>query len=214
MSDRCFIIPAYIEGSLSELMDPAPGDLVICADGGYEHALKEGIRPDVFVGDLDSYRGALPDEESGIEIIRLPAVKDDTDTEICVREALKRGCRDIVIVGGLGGRFDHTVANIQTLARALDEAECSISINSKNNYVTLIGPCAEYRVKRVPGCKLSLLSFSDKCTGVSASGVFYPLKDAVLTNSYPLGVSNEFTDEFAVISVGSGRLLVIVSRDM
>lgn len=208
---RCVIITSYIEGKLSDFLQLRPSDFVICADGGYAHAKNAGIVPDLMMGDFDSLSEALPQD---IEIRTFPAEKDDTDTGLCVKTAISMGYDEILIAGGLGGRFDHSVANIQTLASAAESAS-SVSIIDGHNFATVLtgAPGKEISVKKRPGCYLSLFSLSDVCLGVCISGVRYPLSDHTLTNKFPLGVSNEFRDDAAVISVSRGTLLIVLSSE-
>ena len=98
----CYIICALPQ---NHHFSPAPGDLVIAADGGYAHM--GGIKPDLVVGDFDSL-GYVPDGES---VVRHPAEKDDTDTMLAARIGIERGYRTFLLLGGVGGRLDHTLRN-------------------------------------------------------------------------------------------------------
>ena len=97
------------------------GLFAICADGGYRHAESVGLKPDVFIGDFDSFDGLLPEN---IEVHRSVPEKDDTDTMLAVKYAIENNFNYIIIYGGLGGRFDHTFANIQTLIYAFEKNCC------------------------------------------------------------------------------------------
>lgn len=205
---KCIIITSFIEGDLAELMQGQEADFVLCADGGYDHARKAGIVPDLLIGDFDSLHADIP---KNIETISFPKEKDDTDTGLCVRTALDLGCREILILGGLGGRFDHAVANIQLLMGAAAKFE-RIAIADKKNYCTVLQN-GELRLPKKEGQHLSVFSLSEKSTGVSLSGVQYPLSDYTLTNAFPLGVSNEYKADFARISVKNGTLLIVLSQD-
>ncbi len=177
---------------------------IICADGGYDTAKSLGITPDLFVGDMDSVQN-LPD---GCEKILSPVEKDDTDTMLAAKLALARGCRDITIIGGLGGRLDHTIANIQTLLYCtLHGARARLAGASDSAFVI-----KDERVS-VPAKKgyISVFALTEKCEGVTLKGLRYPLCDALVTNSFPIGVSNEFCEPVAEISVRSGCLLVVFS---
>ena len=207
---RCVIITSYIDAAVRDLISITEEDFVICADGGYAHALRESITPNLLIGDFDSYNGPLPVD---IKVMQVPAEKDYTDTGLCLQYALDRGFETIAVAGGLGGRFDHALSNLQSMADALAQnPRVRITIYSLQNTVTMLTGGA-LTVPSRPDCKLSLLAYSDVCTGVSVSGVHYPLSDVVLTNRFPLGVSNEFEAETAEVRVRDGNLLVIVSRD-
>ena len=110
----CYIIAANISAYIQ--IEKKSDDLVIAADGGYKSALENGINPDIVLGDFDSL-GFVPDANN---VIELPVEKDDTDTLAAVRIALGKGYKTIYIYGGLGGRTDHTIANIQTLSFIAD----------------------------------------------------------------------------------------------
>lgn len=94
------------------ILTPVPGDLVIAADKGYETLSRLGVHPGLVVGDFDSL-GSVPDHP---QVLRLPRIKDETDTGFALRQGLKRGYRRFVLLGCLGGRLDHTVANLQLLS--------------------------------------------------------------------------------------------------
>lgn len=206
---KCVIIPAFIEGELKELFKGFENEYVICADGGYKKAFDAGIRPDLIIGDFDSYGGELP---SDIPIERLPVEKDDTDTGRSVAFAIEEGFTDITILGGIGGRFDHTMANVQTLAGACDKG-INIRMISDGNEITVVKN-GTIVVKERPGWKLGVFSLSETATGIDLEDVYYSLKDAALTRLFPLGVSNEFLPgKDAKITVKDGMLLVVVSKD-
>lgn len=182
---------------------------VICADGGFSLAAKLGIFPDVVIGDMDTYKGKLPDN---CEVIKYPAEKDDTDTMLAVRLALDRGYRDIVICGAVGGRLDHTFANIQVL-RYIMKNGGSGELAGDGNFAVMQGPGIRIYNHR-NGYYCSLFSYTGECSGITLKGFKYPLNNASLTNGFPLGISNVITGKSAVIVVEKGLLLVIFSKDM
>jgi thiamine pyrophosphokinase len=188
---------------------PRENDLILCADGGYAHAVRAGIVPHWIIGDCDSIEEArLPREK----LLRVPKEKDDTDTMLCIRHALKEGCTDALLLGGIGGRLDHTLANIQSLAFA-HQHKLRASMKDANNEVFFLE--SETRlIKKEENTALSLFSFSNLCEGVSVSGVRYPLENAVLTQNFPLGVSNAFMEQEARIRVEKGLLLVVLSKTL
>lgn len=201
-------------GSMDELgLCLSEADLIIAADSGYNNASRLGVRPGLLLGDLDSIdRGALdPDELEHIEKIIVPAIKDDTDTQLAVDTALERGADEIIIIGGLGGRLDHTLSTVFLLEYIKDKGARGVITDGRNR-VRIMESGEELTIKR--GYKyLSLVGLTDTCEGVSISGVFYPLKDAVLERKYAFAVSNEITADAAEISLSKGILLVIESRD-
>ena len=180
---------------------------VICADKGVVHAKKLGIAPDLIVGDFDSL-GYKPDNDC--RIMSFDPEKDDTDLMIAVKEAVKRNKKCIEIYGALGGRLDHTIGNIQALAYAVQNGS-SASLISDSDIATVYKP-GKYEVKNKKGFSLSLFSFSEKVCALTLSGVKYPLENGCITNSFPIGVSNEIIGETAGIAFEKGLLLLVMSR--
>ena len=201
-------------GSMDELgLHMSETDLIIAADSGYNNASRLGVRPGLLLGDLDSIdrKKLAPDELEHIEKIIVPAIKDDTDTQLAVDTALERGADEIIIIGGLGGRLDHTLSTVFLLEYIKDKGARGVITDGRNR-VRIMESGEELTIKR--GYKyLSLVGLTDTCEGVSISGVFYPLKDAVLERKYAFAVSNEITADAAEISLSKGILLVIESRD-
>ncbi|MGN0621151.1 MAG: thiamine diphosphokinase [Porcipelethomonas sp.] len=205
---KCYIFAGAPGSECSEVAF-SENRFVICADGGYELAKRLGTEPDVVIGDFDTYKGEIP---GSCEVIRYPAEKDDTDTMLAVKLALDRGYRHIVICGGLGGRLDHTIANIQTLRYIMKQGAYG-ELAGNGNFASLQGPGVKVYSK-MNGYSFSMFSFTDECSGITATGFKYPLKNAVLRSSFPLGISNQITGKSGVVSLEKGVLLVIFSKDM
>ena len=188
---------------------PKSDDFIIAADSGYKNALILGEKPNLLLGDFDSYTEKLPDN---IEIIKVPAEKDFTDTQMAITEALKRGADEIVLIGGLSGRLDHTLSNLSVLpelwkvrihAHATDGYNRIRYINSTS---TLI-PRSGFKY-------LSVIALTEKLKGVSIEGCKYPLKNATLfCANQSLSVSNEILENCALISIRKGEAFIIESRD-
>jgi len=176
--------------------------LIIAADAGYSELKKRGIRPDLVVGDFDSL-GSPPE---GVEILRHPVMKDETDSHLAVDEGLRRGCSRFKIYGALGGRLDHTLANIQLLTRLARRGALGY-IFGDGVALTAIKECSLRFEAGYEGI-LSIFSAGERAEGVTLKGLRYPLNEAVLTNDITLGVSNEFTGEEALVSVKKGVLLI------
>lgn len=204
MMMRCLIISGGMLGSVPERQ---PGDLVIACDRGYAYCERLGIRPDIFVGDFDSFSGEIA---PGVAVERLKPEKDDTDTGHAVALALARGCRTLILTCALGGRLDHTMANLQTCVEAAEAGADVQILDERTEIAFLTG--GTRRVARRPGWSLSVFSMTDTCTGVCLRGVKYPLENAVLTNRVPLGVSNEFAAPEAEICLRSGVLMVVQTK--
>ncbi len=196
----CYIVGA---ADFSESFKPLSNDLVIAADGGYDNLLRIGVVPDVLIGDFDSIR-ALP---SGVETLRYPCEKDDTDTYLAYREGVRRGYADFVIFGGVGGRVDHTLANYALLLHS----------RKAGHRVTLVGGGTETcvlinegrRVSLPKGATVSVFAMNSVANGVTIKGLKYTVENATLTEDVPLGVSNSSLGEEGYIEVKDGALLVI-----
>lgn len=204
MSEFCLIISGAPECYFPVSFTKA--DFVIACDAGYIHAQRADIVPDVIIGDFDSYLGDLP---GGVEIIRTKPEKDDTDTMMALKLAIRRGYRKIMLVGALGGRVDHMLANISLIAFAATKG-ADLQIVDGHHQIFAVRD-GKRRVPRSSWRNLSVFAFDTECTGVTLRGVKYPLEGAVLTNTFALGVSNEFTEDIAEISVESGILIVVLS---
>ncbi|MCM1478549.1 MAG: thiamine diphosphokinase [Muribaculaceae bacterium] len=181
---------------------------IIAADSGYNTVKRMGFTPNITLGDFDSL-GCKPDRTDCGELITVAAEKDDTDTMLAVKTALDRGFDDISIVGGLGGRLDHTFANIQTLAYILGRGGFGRLIG-ENDAVELLNE-GEYTYARREGMYISLFAYGEAAV-LTSRGTKYDLTEHRLDNTFPLGVSNEITREKCVISVHKGQLLVIFSK--
>ncbi|MCR5602952.1 MAG: thiamine diphosphokinase [Lachnospiraceae bacterium] len=195
-------------------------DYVIACDKGLEYAEKYLIKPDVIVGDFDSVSDNLREglDERDALIMRYPKEKDDTDTLIAVKYALSEGYRNIIIVCALGNRTDHLLANLQTahyaakkgaIVRFIDEYEEIIAFS--NTETTIKKEIIDNIQDQNNSIYLSVFSLDDRSEGVSITGTKYEITDAVLTNTFPIGVSNEFKDKEAAISVKNGSLLVMIT---
>ncbi|OQA14157.1 MAG: Thiamine pyrophosphokinase [Firmicutes bacterium ADurb.Bin356] len=205
--ERLIIFTAYLNGSAKAAYTPKSNDFVLCADSGYIHAQKAGIRPNLVIGDFDSLKSELVPEN-----LRLlaPKEKDDTDTMLCIRYALDKGYKQGLLIGGIGGRFDHTFSNLQALAFAHYRG-LQLTMCDEFDSAFLLSE-GEHKIEQKEGYALSLFSFSERCSGVTVKGVKYPLNNAELVNTFPLGVSNEFLDNKARIFIKSGLLLAVLSR--
>lgn len=206
---RAFI---YVGGSIDPLNiteHPKSDDLRIAADSGYLNAKLLGDRVDILVGDFDSLGAPKADESA--EIITVPAEKGFTDTQLAVETALKRGANEIIIIGGLDGRLDHTLSNLAIL-EDMQANRIHATITNGKNRVRYINSTSTLIAKS--GYKyLSLIAKGEKVKGVDIEGCKYPLKNATLTDKYQYAVSNEITGNCALISVRKGGLYIIESKD-
>lgn len=190
---------------------PAEGDLIIAADAGLINARRLGLSPTVVVGDYDSL-GHAPDVDANVEVITVPTEKDVTDTQLAVELAITRGATEVHIVGGLGGRLDHTLSNLANLEDLADRKIRAVIEDGQNRVRLLrndstILPRSDYTY-------VSLLALDPLCKGVEIEGVKYPLKNAKLERKFQYAVSNEITGNCCFISVRKGAILVVESRDL
>lgn len=199
----CYIVGA---GEPFLPFSPKDDDYVIAADGGYEQLCRAGIRTDLLLGDFDSLSASLLSASDGEKIERHPVRKDDTDTALAALRAYELGYRRMVLLGGAGGREDHTFANYQLLLRlrrmgcaALLVGESACVRVVQNESITLHGKIGEV---------LSVFAFGADAHGVTLRGVEYPLEGGELTVDVALGVSNAFSAPTAEIGVANGTLLV------
>lgn len=180
--------------------------LTVAADKGYLYAESVGIIPDIFVGDFDS----LPKDTvvKSPKVYSLNPIKDATDTKEAMDIAILSGAKEITILGALGGRIDHTLGNIGLLKYG-QEKGVPVTLADCENQVMLVSESA--KIEKKEGFCLSLIPLTT-CSGVSISGVYYPLDDATLDLGTTLGISNEFVENFATIEVKEGNLLLMVCR--
>lgn len=190
-------------------------DLLIAADSGMNFLYRNGLTPDVIAGDFDSvsdeaymHFSQMPE----IELIRLNPIKDDTDTEFVIREAIRRGAKEITILGGTGTRLDHVIGNIHLLGIGL---ACGVEIEliDAHNRIRMVDSRITLDKDEQFGKYVSILPFAGSAKGVTLTGFKYPLKDHTIESFCSLGISNEIEDEKATVEVKEGILLMIESRD-
>lgn len=190
----------------------ARGDMLVCADGGAEYAFECGLTPDVCVGDFDSIPAGVLDKvkKSGCRVIQYPREKDYTDTQLAISCAMDMGADEIVLLGSIGDRVDHTLANIFLLV-GLIKSNIKASIVNEKNTIYITNSCI--KVDGKPGDLLSVIPIAGDAVGVKTEGLKYKLSGQTIKMGNPVGVSNVFTSYEAVITIDSGTLLVIKSMD-
>ncbi len=185
---------------------------VISADSGARHCIRLGIVPDIMAGDFDSVArndfDALMD--AGSEVLRYPAEKDMTDSELAVEIAINKGFNRVLLFGATGTRLDHSLSNVFLLKKLTDANIEGILINENNSLRLIKG---ELRLEQKEDAFVTLLPVAGNASGVTTRGLYYPLEDAVLEVGSSWGVSNRFSGETAIISVKQGYLLVIISTE-
>lgn len=190
-------------------------DLLIAADSGMNFLYRNELTPDVIAGDFDSVSDEAYVQFSQmpeVELIRLNPMKDDTDTEFVIREAIRRGATEITILGATGTRLDHVLANVQLLGIGL-EKNIAIELVDAHNRIRMIDSALEIAKKQQFGFFVSILPIKGDAKGVTLEGMKYSLQNATILCFSSLGISNEIVEEVAKISVKEGFLLVIESKD-
>lgn len=190
-------------------------DTLIAADSGMNFLHRNDIVPNMVAGDFDSVDSESLEKFSNmqdVELLRLNPIKDDTDTEFVIREAIRRGATEITLLGATGTRLDHVLANVYLLGIGLENG-VSIVLADEHNRIRMIEDELEISKAEQFGAFVSILPIKGDAKGVTLEGVKYPLKDAYVSCFSSLGISNEIVEEKAKISVKQGILLVIESRD-
>ena len=190
-------------------------DCMIAADSGMDFLHRNGIVPDVIAGDFDSVGSeslAYFQGLNNVQVMKLNPIKDDTDTEFVIREAIRRGASEITLLGATGTRLDHVLANVNLLGIGLEE-NISLELVDKHNRIRMIADSLEINKDEQFGSVVSILPVKGDANGVTLEGMKYPLENAYVACFSSLGVSNEITAETARISVKQGVLLVIESRE-
>lgn len=186
---------------------PEAGDIIIAADSGYNNAVAMGLTPHLLVGDFDSLgKKNIP---SGIKTVELPEEKDVTDTQVAIDAAIENGASQIVIIGGLDGRLDHTLSNLAIL-RDLFERNIYAIITDGANRVRYIKSTSTL-LARSRFKYFSLIADDEKVKGVDIEGGKYPLKNAVVLRKHQFAVSNEITGNCALIAVKKGGIFIVES---
>lgn len=202
--ERCVIVGgADISGYEYIKSQIRDDDFFIYCDGGLKHMENLDRKPGLIVGDFDSHE----DPHMDIETITLPCEKDDTDTYFAVKEAIKRGYEDFLLIGVVGNRFDHTMGNISIL----------LYLDSHGKKGMIID---DYSVMQIVSDEpvyiddsysyFSLLNISGTAKGIDITGAKYPLENGEITPEYQYGISNEvLPGKAAGVSVKEGCLLLV-----
>ena len=212
MGKRAFI---YTGGTVYDayvIEKPEKGDLVITADAGILTAQRLGVKPDIMVGDFDTL--GEPDVPDGVELQRLPAEKAVTDTQYAVSLALSKGAEEIVIVGGLEGRLDHTLSLLAIPEKLWERKEKRIPciVTSGKNRARFIRNSGVI-LAREHYRYFSLIAADERVKGISLEGCKYPLQKGEIKRTHQWAVSNEIVGNCALIEVRRGGVWVIESMD-
>jgi thiamine pyrophosphokinase len=192
--------------------------LLIGCDGGTAHILSLGLTPHVVIGDFDSISAktiralssgggsASRGEGRQIEYIQYPTDKLYTDSELGLTLAVERGCKEIILAGVRGTATDHLLGNIFMLAKKKFAAFKIMIVEGREEMMVVR---KHIRIAGSKGDDLSLIAIGADASGVSTKGLFYPLKNAVLTSGTAQGIRNKMTATHAEITLKKGTLLVI-----
>lgn len=187
-------------------------DFILCADGGCNYCIGADILPDLVVGDLDSISPKTLDiiHRKEVPIEKFPERKNATDTELALDILIDNGIEDITLVGVLGSRMDHTMANILLLIK-LHEKGCKGKIMDENNTIYLVDK--ELVLSKREGFYVSIIPLTQKGINISLKGFEYGLKRDTINFGSTLGVSNKVSHDKAHVLVHEGLCLVCLSRD-
>lgn len=189
---------------------------MIAVDGGYDTCRKYAIVPDLIVGDFDSAQESDMPQIAEIakiapdHVVVLPTEKDDTDMLASIRIGLLEGCQEFRIYGGMGGRLEHTLANLQCLIYLKQCSAVGYLMDDKMTAFVMQNETVWFK----PEAKgfLSLFSIGEKASGVTIRNLKYEMQDGEITNSFPIGISNEFIGKRSSVTVEQGMLAVILSE--
>lgn len=181
------------------------GDIVIAADAGIINTEKFNIKPDYIIGDFDSL-GYTPTNKN---TVIHPIEKDDTDTMLAVKFGFKKGYNNFRIFGGIGGRLDHTFANIQTASYIAENNGKAVFYGNNESFTVIKNEKICFTNESEGNISVFAL---EECKNVNINGLYYQLENGCLSPDFPLGVSNKFNNKEATISVEEGKLLIIWSK--
>lgn len=201
---RCVIVGGADIGNYGHIRSLlGKDDFVVYCDSGLKHMDALQMPPNLIVGDFDSHENPRLD----VETIVLPCEKDDTDTVFAVKEAVKRGYEDFLLIGVVGARLDHTLGNVSIL----------LSLHSLGRKAVIVDNYSEMEIVSDQPVSIldryaffSLLNISGCAKGITIQGAKYPLCDGEIPCEYQYGISNEvLPGKTAVVSVSNGKLLLI-----
>ncbi len=181
-------------------------DLIVAADGGARYLLALDILPHVAIGDFDSLEPLLLDRlvQAGVEVLRYPVHKNETDLELALLAAIDRGAQCVHVLAALGGRPDQHLANLQLLTHpSLGRAD----VRLLHRDWEIFAVCRQALIYGAPGDTVSLLPMTADVTGIVTEGLYYPLRSETLRLGPARGISNRLIDTRARVAIESGILL-------
>lgn len=190
-------------------------DCLIAADLGMQFCYEKGILPDYVMGDFDSIKGEIVSwyrAQKQVQTIGFLPEKDDTDTEIAMKKAIALGSTSIALIGAMGGRMDHCLANIHLLKLALDQGIDACLVD-RQNHIRLLDCGYQIEKKEQYGTYVSFLPFTDQVEGLTLKGFKYPLEEYTMKKGISIGVSNELSEDLCTVTLKKGILMMIQSKD-
>lgn len=204
---RCVIVGGADIGNYPHIQNLLrPNDFFIFCDSGLKHMAPLGVTAHLIVGDFDSH----PNPHLAVETLVLPCEKDDTDTVFAVKEALRRGFDDFLLIGVIGARLDHTLGNVSILLHLSELGKTGRIVDDYSEMESVSQTPASISDQFA---FFSLLNISGIARGVTIENAKYPLQNAEITPQYPFGISNQvLPGKTARVSVKEGTLLLIKIR--
>ncbi len=209
----CIITGGEISpGFLKKIIKNYEGALLIVVDGALEVADATGLVPGYIVGDFDTVNPEVLKKYPEEIILRHPPEKDQTDTELAVDTAVSCGCNRVILLGAIGSRLDHSLANIFLLERMAGMGIEAVIYN-ENNKLYLKDRSFCIKKSEQYGAFVSLLPLTGRVENVTLDGLKYSLRNRGFNREDTLGISNEITADEATIDFSEGMFLVVESKD-
>lgn len=187
-------------------------NFIICADSGLDHMIKINVKANLVVGDLDSIseEGLEFVKDSKINILKYPAQKNKTDTELAIDYLMDMGVSDINLTGVIGSRLDHSLANIYLLKKLYDR-DIKAKIINENNIAQYVSE--KLVLEKREDYFVSIIPISLNGIEVSLDGFLYSLENDFIEFGSSLGISNEIVDRFGTVTIHKGEALILESKD-
>ncbi|MGL5757170.1 MAG: thiamine diphosphokinase [Paraclostridium sp.] len=210
----CILLNGKVKDSefVKKTIDDNNYEYIICADGGAKHLYDLKIAPDYILGDLDSLEKPIIDyyKKKGVKFKKFPQRKNETDTQLCVHLAKDLGVSQIHLIGALGGRIDHTIANINLMYYIKELGISSIIKNSDEEIYIIENGKISINGKK--GSTISILPIKGNVNGVTLEKLEYPLDNANINFGNPIGLSNIMKEDSFNVKVDKGSLIIIVNK--
>lgn len=211
--NKCVIIASGTIGNIFDYKKIIKeADLIICADGGLRYLDMLSINPHVILGDFDSVDLSLIEKyrNRNIKIYDYPTRKDATDSELAIDLAIENQPKEVIMLGVVGTRMDHTLINMQMLIK-FDGLGIDARIINDNNVIYFVNK--KITIKGKINDQVSIVAITDKIIGITTKGLEYPLAQETISFGESRGVSNVFSSEEIEIDFESGKFFLIIAND-